>query len=287
MIHHALKYAAGGIHVFPIKPRGKTPITQHGCLDATDDAEQIAAWWDKTPDANIGVATGPTSGLLVVDLDGPEAENSWTAILSGRDATTAEVATSNGRHLYYRTALTVGNTAKKLGPGIDTRGRGGYVVAPPSIHPSGVAYAWLNRVRVAQAPAWLEQILNPPPAPPRHLPSPHAGAAVDAYGRAALTRILDELARSGQGTRNDALNRAAYQCGRLIAAGRLTHAIAEADLEHTALAIGLDQHETAATIRSGITSGTNNPAQPRPVDLDAPRMTPPRDRAPRDYATRA
>lgn len=281
MIHHALKYAAAGIHVFPIKPRGKTPITPRGCLDATDDDAIIAAWWERTPNANIGIATGPASGLVVIDLDGPQAEDSWTSILSGRDAMTAEVATSNGRHLYYRTALAVGNTAKKLGPGIDTRGRGGYVVAPPSVHPSGRTYTWSSRARVAQAPAWLEQLLNPPPAPPRYLPSPHAGAAVDAYGRAALTRILEELASSGQGTRNDALNRAAYQCGRLIAAGRLTHAVAEADLAHTAERIGLDPHEIPATIRSGITSGTQNPAAPRSIDLEVPRFTPPRDRAAR------
>lgn len=281
MIQHALKYAAAGIAVFPIAARDKVPaIPKHeggnGCLDATTDDAIVSAWWRNLPDSNIGIATGPVSSLLVVDLDGPEGAESWEHVCAGHTLATARVQTSNGTHLYFRSALTIGNTAKRLGPGIDTRGKGGYVVAPPSIHPSGKQYAWSGKERVEQLPAWLEALLNPPPRPPQHLPSPLAGTVEDAYGRAALERILEDLRASGEGTRNDALNRAAYQCGRLIAAGRLTSAVAE-DLEHTALSIGLDGHEVAATIASGLCAGADNPAKPRPLNLDTPRLP----RAPR------
>lgn len=160
MIEHALKYAAAGIHVFPLLPGGKTPITPHGCLDATDDDATIAAWWRQTPDANIGIATGPATGLLVVDLDGPAGEAAWASIVADEDVTTARAKTANGQHLYFRSSLTVGNTAKKIGPGIDTRGKGGYVVAPPSLHPSGARYEWLTRDKPAQLPDWLEEIIH-------------------------------------------------------------------------------------------------------------------------------
>lgn len=158
MLEQALKYAAAGIHVFPIKPRGKTPITQHGCLDATDDPEQIAAWWTQTPDANIGIATGPASGLLVVDLDGQEGHDAWVELVDTHESIRTRVAkTGSGLHLYFRSTLTVGNTAKRLGPGIDTRGKGGYVVAPASIHPDGDPYRWLNDQPIAQLPDWLAE----------------------------------------------------------------------------------------------------------------------------------
>lgn len=271
----ALKYAERGIAVFPCRVRDKTPATEHGCLDATTDAAQISEWWQKAP-FNIGIATGPISGLVVIDLDGPEGAESWAELLGDRTVSTARVETSSGLHLYFRSSLTVGNTAKRLGPGIDTRGKGGYVVAPPSAHPSGKLYAWATKERVAQLPAWLELLLNPPPRAPRNLPSPLANSADDAYGRAALTRILEDLKASGEGTRNDALNRAAYQCGRLIAAGRLTNAVTQ-DLEHAALNIGLEPHEVTATITSGIRAGADNPAKPRPISIDPPRLA----RAPR------
>lgn len=157
---HALKYAAAGIHVFPLKPHGKTPLTQHGCLDATDDDAIIAEWWRQTPTANIGIATGPTSGLLVVDLDGPEGIATWSALERDRYISTKEAATAGGRHLYFRSSLTVGNTAKRLGPGIDTRGKGGYVVAPPSIHPTGDTYRWLTHHPIAQLPDWLAKMIQ-------------------------------------------------------------------------------------------------------------------------------
>ena len=69
-LNAALGYAAQGLYVFPIKPRGKTPLTNHGFKDASTDPEQIRAWWTRWPDANIGITTGKASGFWVLDLDG-------------------------------------------------------------------------------------------------------------------------------------------------------------------------------------------------------------------------
>jgi hypothetical protein len=124
---------------------------------ATSHPERIAAWWDAYPLANIGCHVG-ASDLVVVDEDGPEAAD--TLARFGPFPPTWTVLTRRGRHTYWRTPLgPLGNTtgAHGLGPGVDTRGVGGYVVLPPSIHPSGFAYAW--------APGLSPWDLEPAPLP--------------------------------------------------------------------------------------------------------------------------
>ncbi len=143
MLNHALRYAADGFAVFPCKPGDKQPLgslVPNGCLDATTDTDTIRGWWTKCPNANIGLATGPKSGLAVVDLDGQE------GIASGNRLglySTICALTGNGKQLFYSdTDGKLKNSVKKLAPGIDTRGTGGYIVAPPSLHPNGKRYAW-------------------------------------------------------------------------------------------------------------------------------------------------
>lgn len=139
-------YASAGFAVFPVKPRGKTPLLSkhsggNGFKDATSDAETVRTWWTRHPDANIGIVPG-ASGLLVLDLDGPEAEEHAVRIGLSRLAT-AEVRTARGRHLYFRhPGGHIGNTP--LAPKLDVRGDAGYVLAPPSIHPSGATYEWVR-----------------------------------------------------------------------------------------------------------------------------------------------
>ena len=168
----ALRLAAKGLAVFPCKPRAKIPLTAHGCLDATSDAEQITAWWGKCPTANVGVATGSKSGVWVLDVDGEEGESSLRS-LEAKHAPlppTIEVITGNGgRHLYFRLpnfdgAPTIKNSVKQLGAGLDTRATGGYVVAPPSIHPSGRQYVWSvdTAPKLADPPVWLVALVAMP-----------------------------------------------------------------------------------------------------------------------------
>lgn len=137
-------YAANGIPVFPLRPRDKKPLPgSRGFKDATTDLERVRAWWKATPDANIGVPTG--HGFDVIDIDPPHGPLS---LLELRDAGVipeilGKVITPRcGDHLYVK-ATGDGNTAGLL-PGIDYRGLGGYVVAPPSIGPNGVRYTWVR-----------------------------------------------------------------------------------------------------------------------------------------------
>lgn len=157
MMEWALKYATDGFAVFPVyEPiglnlcscgkvgcRGKHPRTPNGVNDATTNAETIRGWWTKWPNASIGMATGAKSSLAVIDLDGPE------GIESGRSLSLVSsviAMTGNGKQLFYADAEgKLRNSVKKLAPGIDTRGAGGYVVVPPSIHPNGKKYCWQSQ----------------------------------------------------------------------------------------------------------------------------------------------
>lgn len=73
----ALEYAGRGWPVFPVEPRGKRPLTSHGVHDASTDTATITDWWKQWPDANLGLATGTASGLLVIDIDGPKGEAAY------------------------------------------------------------------------------------------------------------------------------------------------------------------------------------------------------------------
>lgn len=168
LLKAALWYAKNGIPVFPCKPGGKEPLTPHGFKDATTDLARITEYWGRWPDANIGIPTGATTGLLVVDCDprngGPVDRSSFVELF-GPVPETAEVITGGGgRHFFFR--YPGGAVPKTLAKGVDLKGDGGYVVAPPSIHPSGGQYlvdgiagarAFLQ---VAAAPAWLIERLN-------------------------------------------------------------------------------------------------------------------------------
>jgi hypothetical protein len=150
MIRHALALAKQGMAVFPCRCRDKIPATAHGLKDATTDLEQIRAWWDLDPNFNVAIATGAISKIFVVDVDGPDAERELRRL---ELPATVEAITARGRHLYFKHPnAPVRNTAGKIAPGVDTRGDGGYVLAPPSIHPSGALYRWApNGIRTAAA----------------------------------------------------------------------------------------------------------------------------------------
>jgi hypothetical protein len=146
LMNHALRYAADGFAVFPCRLNGKEPLgslVPNGCLDATTDTETIKGWWAKCPNANIGLATGMKNGLAVVDLDGMEGINSGKSM--GLMSSVVAL-TGNGRQLFYADPeAKLKNSVKKLAAGVDTRGSGGYVIVPPSLHPNGKRYSWLGQ----------------------------------------------------------------------------------------------------------------------------------------------
>lgn len=126
---------------------GKHPRTLNGLKDATTDPEKVRHWWETWPDANIGIPTGAESELIVVDVDGPAGEEALATYAP--IPATPTVLTGKGRHLYFRhpgngqvIRNTGGKGRRKLGELLDSRGDGGYVVVPPSLHASGNRYAW-------------------------------------------------------------------------------------------------------------------------------------------------
>lgn len=137
----ALWYAEQGVPVFPCRAGEKVPATKNGVLDATTDHEQVDAWWKRMPSANIGLATGAIFDVLDID--------DWTHVNDAVEAIIEEgfgyVATPRGGTHIYLHASGDGN-ATNVVPGVDFRGRGGYVLAPPSVLPNGV-YRWLEPVR--------------------------------------------------------------------------------------------------------------------------------------------
>jgi putative DNA primase/helicase len=183
MLDWALEYARAGFRILPVhtirngvcscagskacKP-GKHPIAnlvRHGSKDAATDENTIRAWWHRVPDANIAVATGKESGVVVIDIDGPEGEASFAELekLHGPIPGTAEVVTARGRHLYleYPACVERIKSCSRQDLKIDIRGDGGYVVAPPSIHHSGKSYAFRDLVTPpAVCPDWLVEFAN-------------------------------------------------------------------------------------------------------------------------------
>lgn len=155
--HNAITH---GFAILPLRAREKIPITAHGCKDATRCHEQAATFFARHPHANLGIATGTASNLCVIDIDGDEGEAALAQY--GPIPETVEARTGKGRHLYFSlpNGARLGNTAGKLGRKIDSRGDGGYVVAPPSVHPNGHVYAWApagspDEVDLAELPPQL------------------------------------------------------------------------------------------------------------------------------------
>lgn len=171
----ALAYAHGGWPVFPLhgvwdrqctcnksdcSQSGKHPRTPHGFKDATTDPATIERWWAEWPDANIGVATGTLSALVVLDLDKPEAAEVLRQ--RGVNRETWRSATGRGEHWWFRHPGFPIPNRSGLFPGVDVRGDGGYVVVPPSRHRSGTVYRWLakNGTGPAALPAGLLDVLQ-------------------------------------------------------------------------------------------------------------------------------
>ncbi|MFG3442843.1 bifunctional DNA primase/polymerase [Nonomuraea sp. NPDC047897] len=288
--------ARRGWHVFPITPGGKYPARgftrwEH---NATTDPNRLATWWRRAP-YNVGIACGP-SGLLVIDLDLPKPGEQPPAAYAARGLATGEhvfrdlcaehgqpypddtftVRTRRGgTHLYFTAppGLDLGNTTGRRGNGlgwlIDTRARGGYVVAPGShvAARDGTGPYTLTRDRPpAPLPGWLAAALTPPPPPPATTTIPELLASLparrlSAYGHAALTGEVERVATAPDGGRNRALNLAAWKLGKLIARGALPRDLVEHALQAAAETANRHSrdprppHTLAAVIGYGIDAG--------------------------------
>lgn len=132
----ALWYGEQGISIFPLTPDTKTPLTSNGFHAATTNEKQILSWWTAVPSANIGIATGPINGFDVIDIDGARGYYSWLIEPAfDIDGIIGKVITPRGLH-FYIPVVKANEEPRGIGteiwPGVDLRGKGGYVVAPPS-----------------------------------------------------------------------------------------------------------------------------------------------------------
>jgi hypothetical protein len=179
----ALGYAARGWRVLPIHSvrngqctcatgdcpgPGKHPRTEHGVKDATLEQNQISAWWANWPDANVAIATGPESGIFVIDVDaandGFESLNRYEEDDDGcpLGGTLTAVTGGGGQHIFFehpRDGLPLKSRTGWL-PGIDVHADGGYVVVAPSVHKSGQHYAWFDATTPVATAPWSAGLSN-------------------------------------------------------------------------------------------------------------------------------
>jgi len=280
LLRSALAAAMRGWHVFPCAVGGKRPALRGNWQElATTSAEQVHDWWNRAP-YNIGIACGP-SGLVVIDLDtardlddepGTLFPLSGADILSGLAQRHGErypggtyiVDTpSGGCHLYFSDAggARVRNSAGAVGPHIDVRTEGGYVVGAGS-RIGGRAYTARGKRAPAPLPPWLARLIRdayePPTVPAPRLPVSDT-AQGRAYAMAALRAELDRVASARPGTRNDTLNRAAFSLGQLVAAGLIPPIPVITSLIGAARHAGLPEEEAVRTVRSGLAAGGRKP----------------------------
>ena len=253
---------------------GKHPRTANGLKAASQDADTIAGWWTSWPAANIGLATG---ALVVLDVDGPEGRATLEALTAEHGPLPATRAARTGRegggHLYFRApeGERIGNAAgargRGLGEGLDVRGIGGYVVAPPSLHASGKRYAWAGDLEnVAELPAWIVEKLTAPAkvrdtaavVPIRSTPA-KAGTRDERYVQAALEREAQSVRGAREGERNHQLNASAFSLGQLVGSGAIGEGDVRAQLNAAGEAAGLGLGELTATLDSGLRAGMAEP----------------------------
>jgi Bifunctional DNA primase/polymerase, N-terminal/AAA domain/Primase C terminal 1 (PriCT-1) len=217
----ALSYAARGWHVIPLhhptpngcscqrvacSSLGKHPRTPTGLKEGTIDEAQITRWWKFWPDANVGIVTGSISRLCVLDVDGADGLESLQRltgkqglpdtikVLTGRLGTDGS---RNGYHLYFELEghEWIRSSAGTLGKGLDVRGDGGYIVAPPSLHASGLQYEWEESGAVVSSiPAWMLAAI---PRPSRPLNQEFSGAILEGRRNSTLTSLAGSMRSKG------------------------------------------------------------------------------------------
>jgi hypothetical protein len=271
----ALNYAAKGLPVFPCNPATKRPFTAHGFESASNDAETVRAWWARHPDAMIGIPTGAASKTWVLDVDDPALFEAACFELPP----TRRCETGKGYHLYFKHDPGVRNSQVLVKdgkrrwpfaelPGVEVRGEGGYVIAPPSLHPTGRRYAWTADLPIADAPESLLRIVR------KQGRSANVGPTSDiqadtSWGLAALDGECANIASAGNGEQEGTLNGAALKIGAICAGGGLS--LATARLRLIQAGLGMASHNPrdpwtpqaiVAKIERGLKDGAANPRTP-------------------------
>jgi Bifunctional DNA primase/polymerase, N-terminal len=270
---------------------GKHPIgslVPHGVKDATCNRARILAWWSSHPQANIGLATGHTFDVL--DVDGPQGDQAIQdlAVAHGLQSSGPLVRTGGGGWHFYLAPTGLGNVHPQDLEHVDWRGRGGYVVAPPSRHATGHPYQWATGrdfdTPPGQVPAVLLERLQPRQR--QRLPGPVQFPAIgdgsgDGYSRVALAEELARVATAPVGHRNRQLWESTRNLYNLVATGALDPREVDQGLLAAAERCGLlaeEPRQTRRTLASGRQVGLahpGRPSQPASPERSHPSPTPP------------
>jgi Bifunctional DNA primase/polymerase, N-terminal len=272
---------------------GKHPLgtlVPHGVKDATCNRARILAWWTRYPQANIGLATGQRFDVL--DVDGPAGAHAIRELAAehGLVSSGPLVRTGGGGWHFYLAPTGLGNVHPAGLAHVDWRGRGGYVVAPPSRHASGHPYQWaVGRdlgTPPGQVPTVLLERLQPhqpqrPTAPVQRRVA--ADGPGDRYARAALAEELARVATAPVGQRNRQLWESTRNLYNLVATGALDHREVDQGLLEAAERCGLlaqEPRQTRRTLASGRQLGLAHPGRPaQPTDPKRTHRSPPSLRA--------
>jgi hypothetical protein len=261
--------------VFLLAPLGKEPFVPkrhggNGVHDATRDPEQIRAWGRMCPHGNIGIACGEASGIVVLDVDPRNGGDATIRALAVKHSfpRTPRARTGNGGwHLFFRYQPGIRGSARKLGPGVEVKSTGGYIVAPPSFTgPSdagrGGLYVWEVspfEVPPPPLPAWLVEMLLPPPkrTSPSFTSDAHGG---DFEGAARF------LERTPSGNRHHVLYWATCCAGEVVDSRAISEQDAIRRLTEAATAAGMtgadEVIEVRRTIQDGLKRGRENGGKP-------------------------
>lgn len=248
MIAAALDLARKGIAIFPCKnmpadkEQNKAPHTANGFKDATTDVAAIERWWHRWPNALIGV---PTGRFVVVDVDRQHADaRDWLDQNSHRiPPTRTHLTQSGGLHFLFGPHAGIKCSTSKLGPHVDVRAAGGYVIWWPAC-----GLEVLHADVLAPAPDWVIEALKPPPEPVRD----HATINTPVHARAKLSGIVRTVATAPEGQRNAITYWGACRMAEMVEAGTLARDTAIRLVVEAASRCGLPSVEAQRTAQSGL-----------------------------------
>jgi RecA-family ATPase len=283
ILRHALYFAGtNGWHTFPVPPGTKAGYSdlKQEITDrpwgASSDQDVVRTMFDLHPEANVGVRTGEVSGFFVVETDtiaGGHAHDGAPSLAAIEEIyaplppTLQAESPSGSIHSYFRwPGVYIKSTANELAPGVDVKGDGGMVLAPPSVKPGVGVYRWRNLLPIADAPPWLLTLIMAS----EHTDLSRVGTARDAPvglrpvdGSAAaghLKAACATVVAAEDGKKNNILNTQAFFVGRYVGNGEIGYDVAFHDL--LAACEGWDnESKTKGTIKSGLNAGAKHPAQ--------------------------
>jgi hypothetical protein len=279
----ALEYAAQGLRVFPCHEKNEPHAGRSSpyfikalnftswATDASSDPARVRELFTQFPNAMIGIAMG--YGRFALDID-IKTVDGWASLAAlgikiPVDAPRIRTASGGSHVIFLLPDFPIGNWVGQVGPGLDIKTDGGYVIGAGSVRDDG-PYDWVVGSSyldaVAAPPALVARLRELSEEKARRSEAPtgeqRSDPAASAWARAALDAELDKLSRVEPGTRNHALNATAFLLGQIVGGGYLDEGIVRARLYDIAVAIGLDNSEIPGTINSGLQNGKAKPRHP-------------------------